>query len=51
MAALASAVRGGALPSCEEISLYSNPGSAAPVEEAAAQRGGLEVNVDSEEEY
>ena len=51
MAALASAVRGGALPSCEEIFLRSNPGSAAPVQEAAAQRGGLEVNVDSEEEY
>ena len=47
MAALASAVRGGALPSCEEIYLGGNPGSAAPVEEAAAQRGGLEVNVDS----
>ena len=51
MAALASAVRGGALPSCKEIGLGGNPGSAAPVEEAAAQRGGLEVNVDSEEEY
>ena len=43
MAALASAVRGGALPSCEEIGLGGNPGSAAPVEEAAAQRGGMEV--------
>ena len=43
MAALASAVRGGALPSCAEIVLYSNPGSAAPVKEAAAQRGGLKV--------
>ena len=31
--------------------LGGNPGSAAPVEEAAAQRGGLEVNVDSDEEY
>ena len=51
MAALASAVGGGALPSCETIYLGGNPGSAAPVEEAAAQRGGLEVNVDSEEEY
>ena len=43
MAALASAVRGGALPSCERIYLGGNPGSAAPVEEAAAQRGGLKV--------
>ena len=43
MAALASAVRGGALPSCEEIVLNGNPGSAAPVEEAAAQRGGMTV--------
>ena len=45
MAALASAVRGGALPSCEMIDLRGNPGSAAPVEEAAAQRGGLKVEV------
>ena len=43
MAALASAVRGGALPSCETIDLNNNPGSAAPVEEAAAQRGGMRV--------
>ena len=43
MAALASAVRGGALPSCETINLRGNPGSAAPVEEAAAQREGLYV--------
>ena len=45
MAALASAVRGGALPSCEEIDLSGNPGSAAPVQEAAAQRGGMRVSV------
>ena len=44
MAALASAVRGGALPSCEYIDLERNPGSAAPVEEAAAQRGGMAVD-------
>ena len=43
MAALASAVRGGALPSCTSINLFDNPGSAAPVQEAAAQRGGMEV--------
>ena len=47
-AALASAVRGGALPSCEAIGLEAiglsrNPGSAAPVQEAAAQRGGMRV--------
>ena len=41
MAALASAIRGGALPSCELIDLGGNPGSAAPVGEAAAQRGGI----------
>ena len=44
MAALASAVRGGALPSCETIVLGGNPGSAAPVQEAAAQREGMEVD-------
>ena len=43
MAALASAVRGGALPSCAVFSLDGNPGSAAPVEEAAAQREGMTV--------
>ena len=43
MAALASAVRGGALPSCETIFLGGNLGSAAPVKEAAAQRGGMAV--------
>ena len=43
MAALASAVRGGALPSCTYIGLSDNPGSAAPVKEAAAQRGGMRV--------
>ena len=36
VAALASALRGGALPSCTEISLYGNPGSGAPVDEALA---------------
>ena len=43
MAALASAVRGGALPSCTTIGLGDNPGSAAPVQQAAAQRGGMRV--------
>ena len=43
MAALASAVRGGALPSCDYLVLSFNPGSAAPVQEAAAQRGGMQV--------
>ena len=47
MAALASAVRGGALPSCTRIDLERNPGSAAPVKEAAAQREGMEVYADS----
>ena len=50
MAALASAIRGGALPSCEEIGLGGNPGSAAPVEEALAQRESMEVYADSEDE-
>ena len=44
MAALASAVGGGALPSCEKIDLGGNPGRAAPVKEAAAQREGMEVH-------
>ena len=43
MAALASAVGGGALPSCETIGLGDNPGSADPVKEAAAQRGGMQI--------
>ena len=43
MAALASAVRGGALPSCKTIYLGGNLGSAAPVRDAAAQRGGMAV--------
>jgi len=43
VAALAAAIRGGALPACTEIVLYSNPGSAAPVREAAAQREGMKV--------
>ena len=36
VAALASALRGGALPSCTRILLFSNPGSDAPVKEALA---------------
>ena len=41
MAALAAAIRGGALPACTSIFLRINPGSAAPVREAAAQREGM----------
>ena len=36
VAALASALRGGALPSCTKIHLGGNPGSGAPVKEALA---------------
>ena len=36
VAALASALRGGALPSCTTIALGGNPGSDAPVKEALA---------------
>ena len=36
VAALASALRGGALPSCTDIGLDDNPGSGAPVVEALA---------------
>ena len=36
VAALASALRGGALPSCTAIGLSGNPGSDAPVKEALA---------------
>ena len=36
VAALASALRGGALPSCTSIALTGNPGSGAPVREALA---------------
>ena len=36
VAALASALRGGALPSCTSIRLIANPGSGAPVYEALA---------------
>ena len=36
VAALASALRGGALPSCTRIDLDGNPGSRAPVDEALA---------------
>ena len=36
VAALASALRGGALPSCTYIGLDDNPGSDAPVDEALA---------------
>ena len=45
MAALASAVAGGAVPSCKQIHLGSNPGSTAGgMKEAAAQREGLEID-------
>ena len=36
VAALASALRGGALPSCTAVYLYGNPSSNAPVKEALA---------------
>ena len=36
VAALASALRGGALPSCTTIDLNGNPGSGDPVKEALA---------------
>ena len=36
VAALASALRGGALPACTRIYLNYNPGSGAPVKEALA---------------
>ena len=36
VAALASALRGGALPACTYIDLGGNPGSDAPVKEALA---------------
>ena len=45
MQALAAAIARGRLPSCTEIVLRGNPGSAAPVEEAAKQRGGMHVGV------
>ena len=38
MKALASALRGGAMPSCKRISLDNNPGDDAPVNEALARR-------------
>ena len=43
MQELAAAIARGGLPSCTELWLVGNPGSAAPVEEAAEQRGGMEV--------
>lgn len=43
MQALAAAIARGGLPSCTEIGLRGNPGGAAPVEEAAKQRGGMTV--------
>ena len=43
MAALASAIAGGAAPSCQKISLVGNPGSAAAVKEVAAPREGLRI--------
>ena len=36
VAALASALQGGALPACTGIGLYGNPGSEDPVKEALA---------------
>jgi hypothetical protein len=39
VAALASALRGGALPACTWINLDGNPGSAAPVDEALERKG------------
>ena len=44
MQALAAAIARGRLPSCTLIALGVNPGSAAPVEEAAEQRGGMTVS-------
>ena len=41
MQELAAAIARGGLPSCTEIYLHDNPGGAAPVEEAAKQRGGM----------
>ena len=43
MQALAAAIARGRLPSCTWITLDNNPGSAAPVKEAAKQRGGMDV--------
>ena len=43
MQELAAAIARGRLPSCTGIVLVGNPGSAAPVEEAAEQRGGMTV--------
>ena len=43
MQELAAAIARGGLPSCTGIGLHANPGSAAPVEEAANQRGGVVV--------
>ena len=43
MRELAAAIARGGLPSCTELYLQGNPGSAAPVEEAAKQRGGMNV--------
>ena len=44
MQELAAAIARGGLPSCTQIELRANPGSAAPVKEAAEQRGGMMVN-------
>ena len=43
MQALAAAIARGRLPSCTAIVLSDNPGSAAPVAEAAKQREGMVV--------
>ena len=44
MQELAAAIARGGLPSCWRIFLDGNPGSAAPVEEAAKQREGMKVD-------
>ena len=44
MQELAAAIARGGLPSCTEIHLGGNPGSAAPVKAVAKQRGGMTVN-------
>ena len=43
MQELAAAIARGGLPSCTYIALDGNPGSVAPVAEAAKQRGGRQV--------
>ena len=43
MQELAAAIARGGLPSCTYIGLSGNPGSTAPVKEAAKQRSGMNV--------